>query len=70
MDEISNAEVVDYLSELYYAEGKAFMYVESFLKMIKSYGDLSSVIESEQQIAVSHYNCVLDCRKSEMRIKF
>ena len=33
VDEISCAEVVDYLSELYYVEGKAFMYVESFLKM-------------------------------------
>ena len=33
VDEISSADVVDYLSELYYVEGKAFMYVESFLKM-------------------------------------
>ena len=33
VDEISSADVVDYLSELYYVDGKAFMYVESFLKM-------------------------------------
>ena len=33
VDEISSAEVVDYLSELYYDDGLAFMYVESFLKM-------------------------------------
>ncbi|MBR4234923.1 MAG: site-specific integrase [Clostridia bacterium] len=33
VDDISSAEVVDYLSELYYVEGKAFKYVESFLKM-------------------------------------
>lgn len=33
VDEISAAEVVDYLSELYYVEGFAYRYVESFLKM-------------------------------------
>lgn len=33
VDEISSADVVDYLSELYYVNGLAFMYVESFLKM-------------------------------------
>ena len=33
VDEISTAEVVDYLSELYYTEGRAYRYVESFLKM-------------------------------------
>ena len=33
VDEISSADVVDYLSELYYVDGLAFMYVESFLKM-------------------------------------
>ncbi len=33
IDEISSAEVVDYLSELYYDDGLAFKYVESFLKM-------------------------------------
>lgn len=33
VDEISSADVVDYLSELYYVDGKAFKYVESFLKM-------------------------------------
>ena len=32
-DEISSAEVVDYLSELYYVDNLAFRYVESFLKM-------------------------------------
>lgn len=33
VDEISCAEVVDYLSELYYVDNLAFRYVESFLKM-------------------------------------
>ena len=33
VDEISVADVVDYLSELYYVEGFAYRYVESFLKM-------------------------------------
>ncbi len=33
VDEISAAEVNDYLSELYYTEGRAYRYVESFLKM-------------------------------------
>ena len=33
VDEISSADVVDYLSELYYVDGLAFKYVESFLKM-------------------------------------
>lgn len=33
IDEISVAEVNDYLSYLYYTEGRAYKYVESFLKM-------------------------------------
>ena len=33
VDDISVAEVVDYLGELYYNEGRAYKYVESFLKM-------------------------------------
>ena len=33
IDEISSADVVDYLSELYYVDNLAYMYVESFLKM-------------------------------------
>ena len=33
VDDISSAEVVDYLSKLYYDNGLAFKYVESFLKM-------------------------------------
>lgn len=33
IDEISVAEVEDYLSELYYIDGLSFRYVESFLKM-------------------------------------
>ena len=33
IDSISVSEVVDYLSKLYYQEGKAYRYVESFLKM-------------------------------------
>lgn len=33
IDEISTGEVVDYLTQLYYAEEKSYKYVESFLKM-------------------------------------
>ncbi|MFR7720620.1 MAG: hypothetical protein ACLU0Y_05230, partial [Hominilimicola sp.] len=33
IDEISVAEIDDYLSELYYIDGLSFSYVESFLKM-------------------------------------
>ena len=33
VDDISVAEIMDYLSELYYREGRAYSYVESFLKM-------------------------------------
>lgn len=33
IDEISAAEVNDYLSRLYYTEGRAYRYVEGFLKM-------------------------------------
>lgn len=33
LDEISVAEINDYLSFLYYVEGRAYKYVESFLKM-------------------------------------
>ena len=33
IDEISVAEVNDYLSQLYYTEGRTYKYVESFLKM-------------------------------------
>ena len=36
VDEISSADVVDYLAELYYVDGLAFKYVESFLKMLFS----------------------------------
>ena len=33
IDEISVAEIQDYLSFLYYSEGRAYRYVEAFLKM-------------------------------------
>ena len=33
IDEISVAEIVDYLTELYYTDGHAYKYVEAFLKM-------------------------------------
>lgn len=33
VDEISVAEIMDYLTDLYYKEGRAYRYVESFLKM-------------------------------------
>ena len=33
VDDVSVSEIVDYLSELYYQENRAYKYVESFLKM-------------------------------------
>ena len=33
IDEISVAEIQDYLAQLYYTEGRAYRYVEAFLKM-------------------------------------
>ena len=33
IDEITSAEILDFLSELYYVDDRAFSYVESFLKM-------------------------------------
>ena len=33
VDDISSADVMDYLSELYYDDGYAYRYVESFLKL-------------------------------------
>ena len=33
IDEVSSAEINDYLEELYYIENRAFSYVEAFLKM-------------------------------------
>ena len=33
VDDISVSEIMDYLSELYYGEGRAYKYVEGFLKM-------------------------------------
>lgn len=33
VDDVSVAEINDYLAELYYIEGRAYRYVESFLKM-------------------------------------
>lgn len=33
IDDITVAEIQDYLAELYYTEGKAYSYTESFLKM-------------------------------------
>ena len=33
VDEVSVAEITDYLSELYYVEGRAYGYVESFIKV-------------------------------------
>ena len=33
VDDIKNSEIQDYLEELYYQEGRAFSYTESFLKM-------------------------------------
>jgi len=53
IDEITLAEIQDYLAELYYVEGRAYTYVESFLKMFYLiYGQAYS----RDYIDVKHYN--------------
>ena len=53
VDEISAAEVVDYLTELYYSRGLSYRYVESFLKMFYL---LFGQAYSRNYLAVDNYN--------------
>lgn len=53
IDAISAAEVVDYLTELYYKQGLSYRYVESFLKMFYL---LFGQAYSRNYLAVDSYN--------------
>lgn len=63
IDEISVAEVNDYLSQLYYTEGRAYKYVESFLKMFYL---IFGQAYSRNYLDVDTYNKL--CVMKELRI--
>ena len=64
IDEITVAEVNDYLSELYYIKGYSYMYVESFLKMFYLFFGQAY---SRNYIDVDTYNKL--CVNKDTRIK-
>ena len=63
IDEISAAEVVDYLTELYYNRGLSYRYVESFLKMFYL---IFGQAYSRNYLAVDNYNKL--CTNKDTRI--
>lgn len=69
IDDISVAEVNDYLAELYYVEGRAYRYVEGFLKMFYL---IFGQAYSRNYLDVDIYNklCVnKDCRITMPKMK-
>lgn len=64
VDEISVAEVNDYLAELYYKEGRAYKYVESFLKMFYL---IFGQAYSRNYLEVDTYNKL--CVNKDIRIR-
>lgn len=64
VDDISVAEVVDYLSELYYIEGLSYQYTESFLKMFYL---IFGQAYSRNYLDVDTYNKL--CVNKDTRIK-
>ena len=64
LDEISVAEVNDYLETLYYTEGRAYKYVESFLKMFYL---IFGQAYSRNYLDIDTYNKL--CVTKEARIK-
>ena len=64
VDEISVAEIQDYLSFLYYAEGRAYRYVESFLKMFYL---IFGQAYSRNYLEVDTYNKL--CVNKDVRIR-
>ena len=63
VDDISVAEVNDYLSHLYYTEGRAYKYVEGFLKMFYL---IFGQAYSRNYLAVDAYNKL--CVNKDVRI--
>ena len=64
IDEVSVAEVNDYLSELYYADGYSYQYTESFLKMFYL---IFGQAYSRNYLEVDAYNKL--CVNKDTRIK-
>lgn len=64
IDEISVAEVNDYLAHLYYTEGRAYKYVESFLKMFYL---IFGQAYSRNYLEVETYNKL--CVNKDVRIR-
>lgn len=64
IDEISVAEVNDYLAHLYYIEGRAYKYVESFLKMFYL---IFGQAYSRNYLEVDTYNKL--CVNKDVRIR-
>ena len=63
MDEISVAEINDYLSELYYIDNRAYKYVESFLKMFYL---IFGQAYSRDYLSADRYNKL--CKNRETKI--
>ena len=59
LDEISVAEVNDYLAELYYVDGYAYKYVESFLKMFYL---IFGQAYSRNYLSLDNYNKLCICK--------
>lgn len=64
IDDISSADVVDYLTELYYENDYSFMYVESFLKMFYL---IFGQAYSRNYLSVDDYNRL--CVNKDTKIK-
>lgn len=65
IDEISVAEIDDYLAELYHVEGKAYRYVEGFLKMFYL---IFGQAYSRNYLAVDIYNKLCVNKDSKIRM--
>ena len=63
IDKITTADIQDYLSELYYIEGYAYRYVESFLKMFYL---IFGQAYSREYLSVDSYNRL--CRNKDTKI--
>ena len=64
VDDISVSDVVDYLSMLYYQEGRAYSYVESFLKMFYL---IFGQAYSRNYLDVDTYNTLCVNRQSRLQ---
>lgn len=64
IDDITSAEVEDYLANLYYAEGKAYKYVEGFLRQFYLFFGQAY---SRNYLSTDDYNRL--CRNKDTKIK-